>query len=94
LADILGSMAELRSESGTGDTSPDVLRVQCEIYRQMSAGRKLELVFDTYRTGRVLAMAGIRMRNPEATTGDLWQIWARGHLGEELFESVYGRSEP
>jgi hypothetical protein len=87
-------MAELRPSHDETDPSPDVLRVQCEIYRRMSARRKLELVFDTYQTGRLLAMAGIRMRNPEATAKDLWQIWARGHLGEELFESVYGRGGP
>jgi hypothetical protein len=85
-------MAQLRAQDNRDGPSPDVLRVQCEIYRRMSAGRKLELVFDTYQTGRLLAMAGIRMRNPAATAADLWQIWARGHLGEELFESVYGRA--
>ncbi|MEN6337581.1 MAG: hypothetical protein ABFE01_25285 [Phycisphaerales bacterium] len=87
-------MAELRAKNDRDDESPDVLRVQREIYRRMSAGRKLELVFDTYQTGRALAMAGIRMRNPGATAKDLWQIWARGHLGEDLFETVYGRAGP
>jgi hypothetical protein len=87
-------MAQLRAKNDRDGASPDGLRVQCEIYRKMSAGRKLELVFDTYRTGRMLAMAGIRMRNPKATAEDLWQLWARGHLGEELFESVYGGAGP
>ena len=83
-------MAELRPQPDRGDTPLEVLRVQCGIYRRMSAREKLELVFGTYRTGRQLALAGIRMRNPDATEADLWQIWAREHLGEELFESVYG----
>ena len=47
------------------------------------------LVFDTYRTGQSLALAGIRMRHPEAAEGDLWQLWAKQHLGCELFETVY-----
>lgn len=85
-----GGMAQVRAQNDRDDASPDALQVQCEIYRQMPARRKLELVFDAYQTGRLLAMAGIRMRNPGATAEDLWQIWARGHLGEELFESVYG----
>jgi len=59
----------------------------------MPARRKLELVFESYRTGRLLAMAGIRMRNPDATSEDLWRLWAREHLGEELFESVYGGAQ-
>jgi hypothetical protein len=87
-------MAQSRPKSDRNCTPADMLRVQCEIYRQMSARRKLEMVFDTYQTGRLLAMAGIRMRNPEATADDLWQIWAREHLGEELFESVYGETGP
>ncbi|MGE5293699.1 MAG: hypothetical protein ACM3VT_02620 [Solirubrobacterales bacterium] len=87
-------MAQLRAQNDRDGASPDPLRVQREIYRRMPAGRKLQLVFDSYQTGRLLAMAGIRMRNPQATADDLWRLWARGHLGEELFESVYGRSRP
>ena len=64
--------------------------VQVDLYRRMPAGRKFELIFDTYRTGRSLAIAGIRMRYPEAGEADLWRLWAREHLGPELFESVYG----
>jgi len=68
----------------------DLQRVQCEIYRRMSAREKLELVFGTYGTGKELSLAGIRLRNPDASEADLRQIWAREHLGEELFKSVYG----
>jgi hypothetical protein len=67
--------------------------VQVDLYRRMPAGRKLELVFNTYRTGQSLAMAGIRMRHPQAAEGDLWWLWAREHLGEELFETVYGGTD-
>lgn len=91
---MLAGMAQLRAKNDRNDPSPDVLRVQREIYRRMSARRKLELVFDTYQTGRALAMAGVRMRNPGATAEDLWRIWAREHLGEDLFETVYGRVRP
>lgn len=87
-------MAEPRLRDNQSDTRPEVLRVQCEIYRRMAACEKLELVFDTYRTGRLRALAGIRMRNPDASQEDLQRLWARQHLGEELFESVYGGNEP
>ena len=80
----------MRLKSDGDDTPRDATQVQCEIYRGMSACQKLELVFDTYRTGRVLALAGIRMRNPDAGDEELQRLWAREHLGEELFESVYG----
>ena len=66
--------------------------MQYEIYRRMSLGRKLELVFDMCDTGKSLAVAGLRMRNPHATEEQLRRLWARQHLGRELFEKVYGTS--
>lgn len=86
-------MIHPQPQNDRNGTSVNALQVQCEIYRQMPACRKLELVFESYRTGRLLAMAGIRMRNPDATSEDLWRLWAREHLGEELFESVYGGAQ-
>lgn len=80
----------MRPKDGNRDLPAEAVRVQCGIYRRMSACEKLELVFDTYRTGRLLALAGIRMRNPDASGEELRRLWAREHLGEELFESVYG----
>ncbi len=77
---------------GKNDTTPDALAVQYEIYRRMSPAKKLQLIFDMYEMGKHLAMAGIRMRNPDATEEQVWRIWARQHLGSELFETVYGVS--
>ena len=82
-----------QSQFGKSDTSPEAQRVQYEIYRRMPLGRRLELVFDMCDTGRLLAMAGLRMRNPHATEEQLTQLWARQHLGPELFEQTYGASE-
>ena len=72
------------------DTSAQARQVQLELYRRMSPARKIELIFDAYRTGRLLAMAGIRMLNPAATDKQLWHIWAKRHLGEDLYDKVYG----
>lgn len=72
------------------DTSPAALRAQYGIYRQMSPARKLELVFQTCRAGRELALAGLKMRCPDASDEQLWRLWARQHLGTELFEAAYG----
>jgi hypothetical protein len=73
------------------DTDPEALAVQYEIYRKMTPARKLEIIFDLYRMGQELVMAGIRMRNPDATDEQVWRLWARQHLGAELFETVYGQ---
>jgi hypothetical protein len=79
------------STEGKTDTAPEALAVQYEIYRKMSPARKFQLILDTYEMGKRLAMAGIRMRNPEATKEQVWRLWARQHLGPELFETVYGK---
>jgi hypothetical protein len=64
-----------------------------DIYRRMSPARKFQLIFDTYEMGRQLAMAGLRMRHPNASEEEIWHLWARQHLGDELYEQVYkGRS--
>ncbi|MBN1361656.1 MAG: hypothetical protein JW993_13750 [Sedimentisphaerales bacterium] len=72
------------------DTPPEVRRVQYEICRRIPTGRKLELTLSMYDTGRLLALAGLRMLHPEASDADLQRLWARKHLGPELFEQVYG----
>ena len=82
----------MNSVEGKSDTTPDALAVQYEIYRRMPVARKLEVILGLYRMGQELAMAGIRMRNPEATDEQVWRLWARQHLGSELFETVYGAS--
>ena len=79
-----------QSKRATGDTTPEARSVQHELYRKMSPGQKLKLVFETYHTGRQLAMAGIRMRNPHANDEELWHLWARRHLGTECYDMAYG----
>lgn len=66
--------------------------MQYELYRRMSPERKFRLIFETYEMGRQLAMAGLRMRHPDATEEQLRQLWAQQHLGRELYEKVYGTS--
>jgi len=73
------------------DTSPEAQEVLIRLYRQMPVEKKLRLVFDAYETGRQLAMAGLRQRHQQASDQEIWRLWARQHLGEELFDAVYGR---
>ncbi|MFA5293421.1 MAG: hypothetical protein WC496_10350 [Phycisphaerae bacterium] len=72
------------------DTSREVLEIQYELYRKMSSAEKIELIFDAIRTGQILSMTGIRMQYPNADEKQVWHIWAKRHLGEELYNKVYG----
>jgi len=74
------------------DTPPEVQRIHYEMIRKMPIGRRLELVFGACEMGRHIAMAGLRMRHPNATEQELWWLWAHQHLGQELFDRVYGSS--
>lgn len=85
-------MMKQQRDGKKSDTSPEALQVQYELYRRMSPARKFQLIFDTYEMGRQLAIAGLRMRHPDAAKEELWWLWARQHLGRELFEKVYGTS--
>jgi hypothetical protein len=72
------------------DTTIEARQVMCDIYRRMSPAKKIELVFDAYRTGQILSMAGIRKQYPSVSENEVWHIWAKRHLGEELYNKVYG----
>jgi len=74
----------------TSDTSAEARRVMRDLYRRMGPATKVELVFDACRTGQLLSMAGIRMQYPSAGEDEVWHMWARRHLGEELYNKVYG----
>jgi len=73
------------------DTSPEAAALLVELYRQMTPGQKLLRVFEAYRAGKALAMAGLAMRYPKASVGQLDLLWKRQHLGTELFTEVYGQ---
>ncbi|UCD52460.1 MAG: hypothetical protein JSW27_07450 [Phycisphaerales bacterium] len=72
------------------DTAPEALNMQCTLYRGMSEAEKLKLVFETYHAGKRLAITGLRIRHPEADEAEIERLWARQHLGDELFDAAYG----
>ena len=86
-------MTELQPRFDKRDTPPEMLRVQYDICRRVPTGRKLELAFDMYDTGRLLALAGLRMLHPDASEAQLQRLWALRHLGRDLFEQVYGEPQ-
>lgn len=71
------------------DTSPEARRVQIGLYRRMTPARKFELISQAYEFGRGIAMAGIRLRHPNATDAQVRLMWAKQHLGAELYERAY-----
>ncbi len=73
------------------DTSAEAQEIQCRLYRNMTATQKAQHVFSAYRMGKMLAMASIRMAHPDASQEQIWHLWARRHLGDELYEKVYQR---
>jgi hypothetical protein len=76
------------------DTSAEAEEIQCRLYRNMTIAQKAQRVFSAYRMGKMLSMAGIRMNHPDATDEQIWHLWARRHLGDELYEKVYrGRND-
>jgi hypothetical protein len=75
------------------DTSPEAEGVMLDIYRQMPVWRKMEIVDDAIRTGRQLAMAGIRARYPhEGLQRQRRRLFAIT-LGEDLAKETYGPLE-
>lgn len=72
------------------DTSKESDKVLRKLYRAMPPARKASLIFSAYRTGQKFALAGLKNRFPEATQQQLWNLWAKQHLGPALYRKVYG----
>jgi hypothetical protein len=70
------------------DTSPEVERMQAEIYRRMNPSRKWELLDGLYRMARQFHATGVRMNNPHATEDEVLTEWLRATLNEQLFNEV------
>lgn len=66
------------------DTADDAARVLTDVYRNMPVEQKWRQLDDLYRTARLLHEAGVRMRNPSATDGDIVQDWLSLTLEPEL----------
>lgn len=80
-------------KAAPSDTSPEAARIQREIYREMTVGRKLELVEDANHTARVLALAGLAQRYPDDPPERLHRRLFDLVLGPELARRAYGPIE-
>jgi len=76
----------------TRDTSKEAEDMVTQLYRDMPTAKKVKLLFDAMRMGQQLAMAGLRQLHPQADENQIWHLWAKQHLGEELYQHAYGDS--
>ena len=71
------------------DTSAEAEEILCRLYRSMTIAQKAQRVFSAYRMGKMLSIAGIRIDHPDISEERIWHLWARRHLGDELYQKVY-----
>ena len=72
------------------DTDPKVEALQIKMWRQASPTRKMHMLAQLNASVRILALAGLRSRFPNATETELRRRLANLILGEELARKVYG----
>ena len=72
------------------DTDPKIEQMQIELWRQASPTRKMHMLAQLNASVRILALAGLRSRYPNATEAELRRRLADLLLGEELARKVYG----
>lgn len=72
------------------DTHPKVEALQIELWRQASPTRKMHMLAQLNASARILALAGLRSRYPDATEAELRRRLADLILGEELARREYG----
>ena len=74
----------------SSDTHPKMEALQIELWRQASPMRKMRALAQLNASARILAMAGLRSRFPNANEAELRFRLAGLLLGDELARKVYG----
>ena len=72
------------------DTSPEAWEVQLRLLREMTAEERLLRACRLSRLAKEFALAGIRLRHPNATEDEVRLRLAALMLGAELCRKVYG----
>lgn len=73
----------------SSDTHPKMEALQIQLWRQASPTRKMNMLAQLNASARMLAMAGLRSRYPQASESELRLKLAVLILGEELALKVY-----
>lgn len=74
----------------SSDTHPKMEALQIQLWRQASPTRKMQMVAQLNASARILALAGLKSRFPNASEAELHFKLAGLILGEELARKVYG----
>lgn len=72
------------------DTSPEAEAVLISLMQEAPPWRKLQMVDQMNQTVKMLLMAGLRDRHPQASDDQLRRFLASLLLGEELASKAYG----
>jgi hypothetical protein len=72
------------------DTHPEMEALQIQLWRQASPTRKMEMLAQLNASVRLLALAGLRSRYPQAGEAELRRKLAGLILGEDLARDIYG----
>ena len=74
------------------DTDPKMEALQIRLWREASPTRKMQMLTQLNEAARLLALAGLRSRYPQADENELRYRLAVLLLGEELARKVFGES--
>jgi hypothetical protein len=72
------------------DTSPEAELFLFNLWRETPAWRKLQMMEGLNKTGRQIALMGLRIRHPNASPEELRRRLADVLLGSELAAQAYG----
>ena len=72
------------------DTHPKMEELQIELLRQASPTQKMHMLAQLNASARMLALAGLRSRYPQASEAELRYKLAILLLGEGIARKVYG----
>jgi hypothetical protein len=72
------------------DTAPQVEDLQIQLMRDLPAWRKLRMLSELNASGRLMAMAGLRRRHPQAQESELRRRLADLLLGADLARQAFG----
>jgi hypothetical protein len=76
----------------SSDTHPKMEALQIQLWRQASPTRKMQMLAQLNASVRIVALAGLRSRYPNANESELRRRLAALLLGEELARKVYGET--
>jgi hypothetical protein len=73
----------------SSDTHPKMEALQIEFIRRMTSWKKISIVDGLNETVKLMAVTGIKQRNPSATPEQIQRMLADLMLGQELARKVY-----